>query len=158
MPRLNVFLLLFVLVSRVETYWLVTVGRFIGALLTVGLVVSRAIVGALLLCVQGLSALNRVREARRQGAIPARGLVDGVILLLSGALLLASGFVTDTVGLVCLVPVLRRTLVSWVVHHGMQAEIPGVPEDVEVLEDEFWGEDRYKPLAPSFVRDPAGAA
>ncbi|MEE8264308.1 MAG: hypothetical protein V3R40_03520 [Gammaproteobacteria bacterium] len=40
----------------------------------------------------------------------------------------------------------------------MQAGIPGVPEDVEVLEGEFWEEDRYKPLAPSFVRDPAGAA
>lgn len=40
--------------------------------------------------------------------MPAEELIDGVILLLSGAFLLTPGIVTDVIGLVGLIPFFRR--------------------------------------------------
>jgi UPF0716 protein FxsA len=105
--------LLFLVVPLVEIYLLIKVGGIIGAFPTVFLVVFTAVLGAWLLRLQGFSTLKRVRTTMEQGGIPALEMLEGAVLLISGALLLTPGFFTDTIGFLCLVPPFRRNLVRW---------------------------------------------
>ena len=86
-------------------------GNLIGAPWTIALVVLTALVGAWLVRLQGLSALNRVRESAARGELPAIELLEGLFLLAAGSLLLTPGFFTDIVGFACLTPPLRRLLI-----------------------------------------------
>jgi len=97
----------------VEIYLLIKVGGIIGALPTVFMVVFTAVLGAWLLRIQGFATLARVRRTMAQGGIPAIEMLEGAVLLVSGALLLTPGFFTDAIGFLCLIPSLRRAMIRW---------------------------------------------
>ena len=103
-------LLLFMLIPIVETWILIEVGGWIGALPTIGLVVLTATIGLSLLKQQGLSTLLRARRKMDEGAIPASELVSGVMIAVGGALLLTPGFVTDALGFALLIQQTRQWL------------------------------------------------
>lgn len=100
--------LLFVTVPLAELAILVWVGRRMGLLPTVALVVLTGIVGAALARRQGLATLGRFRAALDAGRLPHHELVDGLLILVAGALLLAPGLLTDLTGLLLLIPPVRR--------------------------------------------------
>ena len=103
--------ILFLVVPFVEIYLLVEIGARIGAPWTILLVVLTAIVGAWLVRVQGLATWRRFQASLARNELPATALVEGLCLLIAGALLLTPGFFTDSVGFACLIPPLRRTLI-----------------------------------------------
>ena len=94
---------------------LIEVGGMIGPLPTVGLVVLTAICGVWLLRLEGMASLTRVQEKLQRGEIPETELLEGIMLIIGGALLLTPGFATDIVGFVCLVPGLRRPLAARII-------------------------------------------
>ena len=112
MPIFLILLLLLVTAPLVELYVLIAVGREIGAGPTIGLAILTAVIGAWLLRWQGLSTLNRVQQSLQAGELPAVELVEGVILLLTGVMLLTPGFITDVIGFLLLVPLIRRFLAA----------------------------------------------
>jgi len=105
-------LLLFILMPIIEMWLLITIGSYIGALSTIALVLLTALIGIGLLREQGVSTLWRGREKLQQGKIPAQEMMEGIVLAVSGALLLTPGFVTDTIGLMGLLPLTRIFLVK----------------------------------------------
>jgi len=113
MNPFSILLVLFLTIPLVEIYLLIKVGGIIGALPTVFMVVFTAVLGAWLLRIQGFATLNRVKHTLAQGGIPAIEMLEGVVLLVSGALLLTPGFFTDAIGFLCLVPSLRRAMIRW---------------------------------------------
>lgn len=109
---------------------LVTVGGLIGAGWTIFLVVLTAVIGAALVRRQGISTFARSQNLLKQGKLPAVELLEGVALLIAGALLLTPGFFTDGVGFLLLVPPLRRGVIrSWVLHVLNQRLSPSPPTD-----------------------------
>lgn len=104
MPLLIVFLL----VPVVEIWLFVRVGEIIGAWQTVGLVIAMAVIGAILIRVQGFAVLNRARAALDAGEFPTTALFDGLFLLIAGFLLITPGFMTDILGILLFIPPLRR--------------------------------------------------
>lgn len=131
MPLFPALLLLFLLIPVAEIYLLIQVGSVIGALPTVGLVVGTAVLGAWLLRQQGFSTLMRARESLDRGELPALEMIEGLILLVGGALLLTPGFVTDTIGFACLVPALRRMLVRQIIDRGRWVRVDGVRREAD---------------------------
>lgn len=111
MNPLALLFLLFLIVPLVEIYFLIQVGGVIGAIPTIFLVVFTAVLGALLLRVQGLSTMYRVQQSMMRGELPAMELMEGAVLVVSGALLLTPGFFTDTLGFLGLIPPLRQWMV-----------------------------------------------
>lgn len=103
-------LLLFIAMPIIEMWLLISVGAEIGALATIGLVLATALIGAGLLRHQGLQTLWSVQRKLAEGQMPAREIFSGIILAVSGALLLTPGFVTDALGFAALVPGLRDQL------------------------------------------------
>jgi UPF0716 protein FxsA len=104
--------LIFLLVPVLEIYLLIEIGSLIGAVWTVTAVVGTAALGAGLVRRQGLAALARFRSATQVGELPAVTIIEGLALLVAGALLLTPGFFTDLVGFLLLTPPLRQFLVS----------------------------------------------
>jgi UPF0716 protein FxsA len=108
MNPLIIFLLLFVGIPLFELYWLIEVGSLVGALPTLFLVVFTAVLGGLLVRLQGFSTALRVRETVGRGEVPAIEMLEGALLLISGFLLLLPGFFTDLIGFLLLIPPLRQ--------------------------------------------------
>ncbi|WP_210396587.1 FxsA family protein [Motiliproteus sediminis] len=103
---------LFVVLPLTEIVILIQVGQAIGAWYTIGLVLLSAFIGVNMLRQQGLSTLLRARSRMDSGEIPAKEMVEGLILAVGGALLVTPGFVTDAIGFSCLIPVLRNRIVK----------------------------------------------
>ena len=91
----------------VEIAAVVVVGSHIGVLATIGLTIATSIVGAVLLRVQGLGAMTRIRTAMERGETPGRDLVHGLMIVAAGLLLIVPGFVTDAIGLLLFLPPVR---------------------------------------------------
>jgi UPF0716 protein FxsA len=103
---------IFLAVPIIEIYLLIQVGQVIGALWTILLVVMTAVIGVWLLRIQGLSTLMRAQQKMQTGELPAREMLEGMGLVVAGALLLTPGFFTDVVGFLLLFPPTRIWLVS----------------------------------------------
>lgn len=108
MPLL--LLLLFVVVPVVEIWVIVQVGQAIGVLPTVALLLADAVLGTWLFRREGRRAWTAFTQALQQGRVPAREVADGALVVVGGAFLLSPGFVTDAVGVVCLMPPTRALL------------------------------------------------
>lgn len=147
MNPFRLLFLLFILVPLVEIYLLIQVGSMIGALPTVLLIVITALVGVTLLRAQGLSTWLEAQRTLAGGELPALQLMEGAALLVSGALLLTPGFVTDFIGFLGLIPVTRKMLVRWFLSRATVVGFQGRPDfhrrgrDEEVIDGEFQEKD-----------------
>jgi UPF0716 protein FxsA len=101
-------LLLFILVPIIEIWLMIDIGSVIGAGWTVLAIISTAIIGASLVRYQGIGIYSRLNQTVQRGEIPAMEMIEGLTLLISGALLLTPGFITDALGFLILIPPLRR--------------------------------------------------
>jgi UPF0716 protein FxsA len=102
--------LLFVLVPLAELALLVRLGQFLGLWPTLGLVVATGFAGAALARAEGLRAVRRVQAELAEGRVPGTALLDGLGILVGGALLLTPGLLTDVAGFLLLLPPTRRWL------------------------------------------------
>lgn len=149
MSPLVLFLLLFVAAPLVELYLLIEVGTVIGAIPTIALTVFTAVLGGMLVRLQGVSVLLRVRELTERGEIPAIEMLEGAVLLLAGLALLLPGFITDALGFVLLITPVRRALIlGWlrrrgVLHPGQRPSTGqgGKPGQRRIIEGEYHRED-----------------
>lgn len=105
-------LLLFILVPLAELYLFLTLGAKIGIGPTLAIIVFTAFLGAALTKSQGAKALTNFRKAIAEGRPPAKEALDGLLILLAGAVLLTPGFLTDTVGFILLLPPARAVIRS----------------------------------------------
>ena len=102
-------LLLFTIVPVIEFYLLYQLSMVMGNFwIAIGIVILTGIVGAFLAKLQGLRTLEAIRKDLSAGIIPGDRILDGLIILVSSALLVTPGILTDAVGLCMLVPFLRR--------------------------------------------------
>ena len=67
MNPLFLFLLLFIGIPLFELYWLIEVGSQIGAIPTIFLTVFTAVLGGVLVRIQGLSTVLRVQKSMAMG-------------------------------------------------------------------------------------------
>ena len=107
---------IFVVVTLAEIYVLVSVGKAIGGLSTVLLVVITAFIGSSLLRQQGWSTMAKDKQSMSEGRTPAMEMMEGVVILVSGILLLTPGFLTDALGLLGLMPWSR----SYFINHFLE--------------------------------------
>lgn len=115
----QILLIAFLAVPILEIYLLFQVGGVIGAGWTILIVIGTAILGASLLRQQGLATWTRLNQSIAQGQLPPTVLVEGILLLLSGAFLLTPGFFTDAIGFLFLMPPVRKMFAAYLMRRGM---------------------------------------
>jgi UPF0716 protein FxsA len=99
--------LLLLALPLLEIAGFVIVGREIGALATIGLVLASSIAGGMLLRHQGFGVMTRVRAEMDAGRDPSRQLAHGVMIVLAAILLIIPGFITDIFGILLFLPPVR---------------------------------------------------
>ena len=108
---------LFIVVPAIEIYVLIQVGQVIGVGWTIVLLVADAVLGTVLFKREGRKTWRAFNEAIAARRVPAKEVADGVLVVVGGAFLLTPGFVTDAIGVLCLLPptraVLRRGLTTF---------------------------------------------
>ena len=146
-------LFLFVVVPAVELALLIELGSRIGTVPTLGLIAATGVIGASLARRQGLEVLRRLQQETNAGRLPADPLIDGVFLLVAGALLVTPGVLTDVVGFACLIPGFRR-----VVRRELRRRFERAVEEGRV-EVHVATHDPFGPRVEKVVRapDPPGA-
>ena len=107
-----------IVVPIAELYVIIQIGSWIGVLPTVALLLVDSVVGATLLKREGRRTWAAFRAATTSSRMPTREVADGALVIFGGALLLTPGFLSDVLGLACILPpsraLLRRTLLRLV--------------------------------------------
>lgn len=148
MTPFRILFILFLSIPLLEIYLLITVGGIIGAWPTIGLVLLTAVVGAMMLRQQGFATAQRVQAELAQGQIPAVAMMEGVVLLFSGALLLTPGFFTDAIGFLCLIPHFRQAMIRMLMSKVILSHFSNTPGSTQggspggrVIEGEYQRRD-----------------
>ncbi len=94
-------------VPTLEIAVIVAVGREIGALPTLLLLVVESALGAWIVRREGARAWRALSTALTSGRMPADELSDAALVLVGGTLLLTPGFLTDVVGFFFVLPFTR---------------------------------------------------
>jgi UPF0716 protein FxsA len=134
----KIFLLFLLVVPVLEIYMLLHIGAVIGVIPTIFSVVATAVIGSWLLRQQGFATLQRLQQSIAKGSLPAKEMMEGPILLVGGALLLTPGFVTDTIGFLCLIPTTRTAIVNYALKNMVipntmpnQPSVTNTPDSIE---------------------------
>ncbi len=112
MTPIHLLFLAFLTIPLVEIYLLLQVGQIIGLWPTIFMVVFTAFLGIHLLRAQGLSTWQRANQQLARGELPAMAMMEGMVLMVAGALLLTPGFFTDSLGFLAMIPPLRRAVLG----------------------------------------------
>lgn len=117
MKLLARLLALFLTLPVVELFLLIQLEEYAdrlsggyGLILTLGLILITGIVGSYLAKREGLSVWQQLQQRLDAGGLPGKELLDGVIILVAGALLITPGVLTDIVGFMGLLPPTRALI------------------------------------------------
>ncbi len=102
------FLLLVTPILEIAVF--ILIGGQIGVIMTLAMILLTAIIGSILLRVQGFSLLGRIQDKVQANELPGEELISGVMVLVAGVLLLTPGFVTDAIGFLLFFPPFRKIL------------------------------------------------
>ena len=136
--------LVFTSVSLLEIFVLVKVGGFLGAWPTVLLVIITAFVGSVLVRSQGLQLVKQLQQRIAAGEMPGQQLIEGIMLIITGVLLVTPGFVTDLSGLLLLQPMIRANIAKFIIANvkfvsqgSMGGFTQSTKHDDSIIEGEF---------------------
>ncbi|RKD33414.1 FxsA family protein [Thermohalobacter berrensis] len=101
-------ILLFTLTPLVELFFLIKLAQITSTWTTIGIVFLTGIVGAYLAKSQGKLILTRIKIELNEGRIPGNQLLNGLCVLIGGALLLTPGIITDVFGFMLVIPGTRE--------------------------------------------------
>jgi UPF0716 protein FxsA len=103
----------FLLVPLIEIALFIQVGGWLTLWPTLAIVILTAVLGTWLVRQQGSRALAELRRSLENLRDPTAPLASGAMILVAGALLLTPGFLTDSVGLLLLIPAVRVALLRY---------------------------------------------
>jgi UPF0716 protein FxsA len=109
----RILVLILIVIPILEIWGLISVGKLVGLWPTVGLIILTGVIGAWLAKKEGLQTLQLVRLQLVNREIPGQAVMDGICILVGGAVLLTPGFFTDAIGFFLLIPYTRNIVKAW---------------------------------------------
>jgi len=117
-PLGTILFLIFVVMPITELALLVWLASVTSFWFTLGVVLATAMLGATMLKFHGRGVWLAATREMAAGRFPADQLLDGILLLIGGTLLVTPGLITDTIGILALLPpsraVLRGIMRIWI--------------------------------------------
>ena len=105
---MNSVLLLIILIPVIEIYLLIKVGSQIGAITTILLIFTTAVVGIYYAKYEGLSTLKSGFVQLSKNEAPTYQVISGAAIAFAALLLIIPGFVTDILGFLIIFPITRK--------------------------------------------------
>lgn len=116
-------LLVFLILPVIELYLLFTLAAEIGGFGALMVVLGTAVVGFAVMRRQGFNNMMRMRQNIEQGQSPAADMFNGMLLGFAGFMLILPGLITDTLGIVLLIPWVRRQMARRLMGNGMGSTV-----------------------------------
>ena len=109
---MNSFFLAIILVPIIEIYLLIKIGSEIGALFTILLIFTTAIVGVYYAKYEGLNTLKSGFAQLSKNETPAYEVISGAAIAFAALLLIIPGFATDVIGFLLIFPLSRKFILN----------------------------------------------
>ena len=107
---MNPILLTIILVPVVEIYLLIKIGSQIGAMSTILLIFTTAIIGIYYAKYEGLNTLKSGFTQLSKNETPAYEVISGAAIAFAALLLIIPGFATDALGFLLIFPYSRKMI------------------------------------------------
>ena len=105
---MNPLLLTIILVPAIEIYLLIKIGSQIGAMSTILLIFTTAIIGVYYAKYEGLNTLKSGFAQLSKNETPTYEVISGAAIAFAALLLIIPGFATDIIGFLLIFPVSRK--------------------------------------------------
>ena len=109
---MNSVLLLIILIPIIEIYLFIKIGSQIGAITTILLIFTTAVVGIYYAKYEGLNTLKAGFSQLRKNEAPTYEMVSGAAIAFAALLLIIPGFATDIFGFLLIFPITRKIFFS----------------------------------------------
>ena len=107
---MNSIIFSLIFVPIVEIYLLIKIGSQIGAILTIFLILTTAVVGIYYAKYEGLNTLRSGFLQLAKNQTPAFEVISGAAIAFGAILLIIPGFMTDFFGFLLILPISRRII------------------------------------------------
>ena len=109
---MNTAIILVLGIPLIEIYLFIKVGSQIGALNTILLILSTAVVGIWYARYEGFNTLRSGMSQLVKNELPLYEIVSGAAIAFAALLLILPGFATDIIGILLVFPVTRKIILS----------------------------------------------
>ena len=109
---MNPILFLIIVIPTIEIYLFIKIGGQIGALTTILLIFSTAILGIYYAKYEGLNTLKSGFSQLSRNETPAYEVISGAAIAFAALLLIIPGFATDLFGFLLIFPISRKFIFS----------------------------------------------
>ena len=103
---------LFLAVPLIEIALFVTVGGWLTLWPTLAIVLGSGVLGVFVMRQQGLRAMADMQSAMKTMQNPMSPMANSAMIMAAGVLLILPGFLTDTLGLLLLIPFVRHWVIK----------------------------------------------
>ena len=107
---MNTIFLTIILIPVIEIYLLIKIGSEIGAITTILLIFSTAIIGVYYAKYEGLNTLKSGFQQLSKNETPAYEVISGAAIAFAALLLIIPGFATDILGFLLVFPPSRNLI------------------------------------------------
>ena len=107
---MNPILLTIILIPAVEIYLLIKIGTQIGAISTILLIFTTAIIGIYYAKYEGLNTIKSGFIQLSKNETPAYEVISGAAIAFAALLLIIPGFITDILGFLLIFPASRKLI------------------------------------------------
>tara|TARA_B100000161_G_C33554657_1_gene417205 strand:- start:3042 stop:3470 length:429 start_codon:yes stop_codon:yes gene_type:complete len=112
---MNSILLWIILIPIVEIYLLIKIGSQIGAITTIMLIFTTAIVGIYYAKYEGLNTIKSGFLQLNKNEVPVFEVLSGAAIAFAALLLIIPGFVTDVLGFLIIFPTSRKFIFTKII-------------------------------------------
>ena len=109
---MNTAIILILGIPLIEIYLFIKVGSQIGALNTILLILSTAIVGIWYARYEGFNTLRSGMSQLVKNELPLYEIISGAAIAFAALLLILPGFATDIIGILLIFPLTRKIILS----------------------------------------------
>ena len=109
---MNTAIILILGIPLIEIYLFIKVGSLVGALNTILLILTTAIVGIWYAKYEGFNTLRSGMSQLVKNELPLYELVSGAVLAFAALLLILPGFATDIIGIMLVFPPTRKLILN----------------------------------------------
>ena len=142
-------LIIFIVIPVIEISLFIEIGSFVGSFNTILLIFTTALIGVYFVRQQGISTYSKLYNQLQNQEAPIQTMFEGLVILISGILLITPGFFTDALGFLGLIPLTRVIFIKIVANsvlsrYGMKnqsSDDGSIEGDFEEINDD---EDKTK--------------
>ncbi len=132
---MNTILISIIALPIIEILLFIKIGENIGALNTILLIISTAIIGVYFARLEGIRTVKSGIVNLYQNKIPVYEILSGATIGIAALLLIIPGFFTDTIGFLLLFPLTRKLVLNMIIKKNENMKEKGETIEAEVIEE-----------------------